>query len=228
MQIESYAFSESSLQSIVIPSSVEILGSSCFRECKSLLSISFESNSQLKRIESRAYCGCQLTIVIPSTVVFVAYNAHDNFFHPSLSDPDSCPMFDRWQCLRKSGIKVDFQRIRGVASYLPCFKDFVLDPSGFEEGSIIGRNKGVSTQIYRRRIDGALTVVKAISLSGSIERRQLETEMENLLNLRHPMIAPLIGCVLPVKTSGQREFKTVRLYATEGSLADVLSNSPAW
>jgi serine/threonine protein kinase len=52
--------------------------------------------------------------------------------------------------------------------------------------------------------------------------------MENLLNLRHPMIAPLIGCVFPVESSGQREFRTVRLYATEGSLADVLSNPPAW
>jgi hypothetical protein len=104
----------------------------------------------------------------------------------------------------------------------------VLNPSGFEEQSVIRRNKGVSSQIYRRRINGRLTVVKAISLSGSIEQRQLETEMENLLNLRHLMIALLIGCVLPVESSGQREFGTLRLYATEGSLADVLSNPPAW
>jgi hypothetical protein len=134
--------------------------------------------------------------------------------------------------LRKSGITVDFQRILGFASYLPCFKDFVLDPSGFEEGfeegSAIGRNKGVSTQIYLRWIGGAMTVVKTNSLSRSIERRQLETEIENLWNLRHPMIAPLTGCVLPVESSGQREFRTVRLYTTEGSLADVLSNPPAW
>jgi hypothetical protein len=85
----------------------------------------------------------------------------------------------------------------------------VLDPSGFEEKAVIGRNKGVSTQIYRRRIDGVLTVVKAISLSGSIERRQIETEMENLLNRRHPMIAPLIVCIFPVESSGQRKFRTV-------------------
>jgi hypothetical protein len=39
----------------------------------------------------------------------------------------------------------------------------------------------------------AVTVMKAISLSGSIQRRQIETEIENLLNLRHPMIASLIG-----------------------------------
>jgi hypothetical protein len=50
--------------------------------------------------------------------------------------------------------------------------------------------------------------------------------MENLLNLHHQIITPLIGCVLPVESSGRREFRTVRLYATEGSLADVLSNPP--
>jgi serine/threonine protein kinase len=137
-------------------------------------------------------------------------------------------MFDRWQCLRQSGITVDFQQILGFASSLPRFKDFVLDLSGFEEKSVIGRNDRVSSEISQRWIDGVMTVVKAISLSGSIERRQIETEMEKLLNLHHPMIAPLIGCVLPVEPSGQWEFRTVRLYATEGSLADVLSNLPAW
>jgi serine/threonine protein kinase len=115
-----------------------------------------------------------------------------------------------------------------LASAFPHFKDSGLDLSGFDERSVIGRNDRVSSQIYRRRIDGALTVVKAISLSGSIERRQIETEIDNLLNLHHPMIAPLIGCVFPVGSSGQRKFRTVRLYATKGSLADVLSNPPAW
>jgi hypothetical protein len=60
----------------VIPNTVEILGSSCFRECKSLSSILFESHSQLKRIESLSFCGCHLSIMIPSTAVFVAYDAH--------------------------------------------------------------------------------------------------------------------------------------------------------
>jgi hypothetical protein len=54
-RIESSAFSDSSLRSIVIPRSVEILCSSCFEECKSLSSILFESNSALKRIESHAF-----------------------------------------------------------------------------------------------------------------------------------------------------------------------------
>jgi hypothetical protein len=42
-RIESFAFSSSSLRSIVILCSTEILGPSCFRECRSLSSISFES-----------------------------------------------------------------------------------------------------------------------------------------------------------------------------------------
>jgi hypothetical protein len=85
----------------------------------------------------------------------------------------------------------------------------VLDLSEFEERSVIGRNDRVSSQIYQRRIDGALTVVKTISLPGFIERCQIETEIVNLFNLRHPMIAPLISCLFPLESSGRREFKTV-------------------
>jgi serine/threonine protein kinase len=128
----------------------------------------------------------------------------------------------------KSGITVDFQQILGFGSDFLRFKDFMLDPSGFEEELVIGRHKGVAIQIYQRRIDGRLAVVKATSLPGSIERRQIETEMETLLNLRRSMITPLLGCVLPIESSEQREFNTVRLYTTEGSLADGLSNPPAW
>jgi hypothetical protein len=107
MRIESDAFSESSLQSIVIPSNVEIIGSSCFRDCKSLSSISFEPNLRLKRFESRACCGCHLSLVIPSTAVFIASNVNPNLSQLSLSDPDSCPTFDRWGRLRNSGITVE-------------------------------------------------------------------------------------------------------------------------
>jgi hypothetical protein len=131
--------------------------------------------------------------------MFVAYDAHPDFFRLSLSDLDSCPMFDRWRRLRRLGIAVEFQRIRRFASGLSHLKDFVLDLSEFEKRSVIGRNDRVSSQIYRRRIDGSMTVVKTISLSGSIERCQIETEFENLLNLRHQMIGPLIGCVFPVE-----------------------------
>jgi hypothetical protein len=53
IRIESDAFSFSSLQSIEIPRNVEILGSSCFSDCNSLSSISFESNS-ISPLKSRS------------------------------------------------------------------------------------------------------------------------------------------------------------------------------
>jgi serine/threonine protein kinase len=49
-----------------------------------------------------------------------------------------------------------------------------------------------------------------------------------LLNLRHPLIAPLIGFVFPIESDGRWELKTARLHASGGSLADVLANPPAW
>jgi hypothetical protein len=72
IRIESSAFSFSSLQSIVIPRNVEILGSKRFSECKSLSSITFESNSHLTRIESEivSYSSLQ-SIVILRNVEFI-------------------------------------------------------------------------------------------------------------------------------------------------------------
>jgi hypothetical protein len=68
-RIESRAFYESSLQSILIPSNVEILGSNCFSSCYSFSSITFESNSHLTRIESEAFSFSSLqSILIPRNV----------------------------------------------------------------------------------------------------------------------------------------------------------------
>jgi hypothetical protein len=53
----------------VIPSSVELLGLSCFSGCQLLSSITFESNSRLARIESETFSYSSLrSIVIPSNV----------------------------------------------------------------------------------------------------------------------------------------------------------------
>jgi serine/threonine protein kinase len=79
-----------------------------------------------------------------------------------------------------------------------------------------------------RKPSGKSIALWFLHLVRIIERRYIETEMENLLNLRHPMIAPLIGCVFPVKSNRQQNFKIMRLYATDDSLADVLSDPPAW
>jgi uncharacterized protein YuzB (UPF0349 family) len=71
-RIESEAFYESSLESILIPRNVEILGSGCFSYCKSFSSIRFESNSHLTRIESAVFYESTLqSIVIPRNVQFI-------------------------------------------------------------------------------------------------------------------------------------------------------------
>jgi serine/threonine protein kinase len=140
-------------------------------------------------------------------------------------------MFDRWRHLRESGIIVDFHRILRSDPSFRCFKDAVVDFSGFEEGSVIGqhdRRDRRLTQLHRRLIDGVFTVVKTLSIQLSIEICQVETEMENQMNLRHPMIAPLIGCGFRQESSGLLELKTVRLYASDDSLAGVLLNRPDW
>jgi hypothetical protein len=64
-----------SSSTLTIPSDIAILGSSCFSNCKSLSSISFEPDSRLKRIETRAFQGRCVSIVVPSTILLIAYDA---------------------------------------------------------------------------------------------------------------------------------------------------------
>jgi serine/threonine protein kinase len=77
-------------------------------------------------------------------------------------------------------------------------------------------------------VDGALASVKSVSLPALIARCEIAMEIDNLLNLRHPLIAPLIGFVSPVGSGRRRELKIARLRASGGSLADIVANSPAW
>jgi hypothetical protein len=93
-QIESYAFYGSSLQSILIPSNVEILGSDCFASCGSLSSITFESNSHLTRIESSAFsCSSLQSIVIPRNVQFIDSSAFDYVTLSSISIESGSEIF---------------------------------------------------------------------------------------------------------------------------------------
>jgi hypothetical protein len=58
-RIEKGAFSAcSSLQSITIPGSVQIVEQFCFSDCASLSSISFDPGSRLQRIEVEAFSNC--------------------------------------------------------------------------------------------------------------------------------------------------------------------------
>jgi hypothetical protein len=58
------------LQSICIPSSVQVLCCRCFAQCRALSSVTFEQNSRLTRIENRTFCDCKAlkSICIPESI----------------------------------------------------------------------------------------------------------------------------------------------------------------
>jgi hypothetical protein len=178
---------------IRIPSSVEILGPSCFAWCSSLSSISFESPSRLARVESRAFADSDVRVVLPSTFVFLAHDAHSNLFQLSPSDPVFRSVFDRWQSVRESGMAVDFRPILKLRPDHPYFKESVFDNTELEEESVLLEVDRSSSRLYRMRRDGSLIVVKSISFSDLISERQTESEIANLVSLRHPLITSPIG-----------------------------------
>jgi hypothetical protein len=73
-RIKSFTFYNcSSLSSICIPSTIEMISSSAFSDCKSLATVTFESSSQLSRLGYRAFAFCTSlsSISIPSSVTTI-------------------------------------------------------------------------------------------------------------------------------------------------------------
>jgi hypothetical protein len=222
-RIESEAFSSSSLQSILIPSSVEILGSKCFSKCKSLSSITFESNSRLTRIESKAFSESSLQfIVIPSTILFIASDAFDSVSRIRLIDGYSCPEFDRWLQLKRSGIGIDFRRLHRMGLDVGCLGNYIVNVSVFEERSIIRESDEVPNEIYHRTEDEFLIFVESKPDSEKVS----ESGIEKLINLRHPCISAPIGFIIPIESDSLRELKIVRMYLEVFSLSKVISVNP--
>jgi hypothetical protein len=68
-RLESRAFSDTALQSIHLPGSLEVICECCFSSCKSLASITFDSISRLQQIENSAFAWTALTaLAIPGCV----------------------------------------------------------------------------------------------------------------------------------------------------------------
>jgi hypothetical protein len=156
---------------MLLPRNVEIIGWECFSNCKSLSSIIFESNSHLTRIESGAFSSSSLqSIVIPSTILFIASGAVDHVLQIGFIDGGSCPEFDRWLQLKRSGIRIDFRRIHRVGFDVPCLGDYIVNLSGFEEKSMIWDSDEVPDQIYHRIEDESLFFMKAMPLSENVKR----------------------------------------------------------
>jgi serine/threonine protein kinase len=107
-------------------------------------------------------------------------------------------------------IRVDFRRI--ARSHV-ALSNGTVNLATFEEGLVR---------------DGALIVVKSIPLSEFIEDSEIENEIENVLNLRHPLIVTPFRFLSPAESALCGELKSARLYAVGGSLTDVLLTQPSW
>jgi serine/threonine protein kinase len=161
-------------------------------------------------------------------VCFVGSDVADDLFQISLSDGDCCPEFDRWLKVRENGIRVDFRRIVRNDSFHGDLRESIFDLTVYQAGSVIFGSDGSSSQIYHRVSDGLMIVVKSVHLRSLPEICQINREIENLSNLRHPLIASPLGFIYRPGPGRLCEFTTTRLYASGGSLADIFSTAPVW
>jgi hypothetical protein len=204
-RIESTAFSYSSLQSIVIPRNVEILGSACFSNCQSLSSISFESNSPLTRIESKAFDSLKIVIVIPSAVLFVAFDVIHNAFEISIADWNLYREFHCWQQLIKSGLTVDFRGILKIRSEFADLIDYLIDISSFETRSMDDDFEVMFKAKYERCEDDSSLVVKSVHKFKLNE--SLMIQIENFLNSCHLCILSSLGFMIGRDSTMSEELK---------------------
>jgi serine/threonine protein kinase len=231
-RIESSAFSSSSLQSIVIPRNVEILCSSCFSSCHSLSSITFESDSRLKRIDAHAFEQTALrSVVIPPTVCSITCDAFPGDCQISVLSCNLCPELEQWCSGRDRDSTIDFRRIMRLGSGVPCLSECLLDLSVFERSQSVGVANQGQCELYRRLSDGFEIVVKLIvrfddkNSSESENRLEIRNAIEKLMNLRYPCVAAPLGFII---SSNWTELKIARAYARIGSLEEVLQTSPLW
>jgi serine/threonine protein kinase len=166
--------------------------------------------------------------LIPSTILFIAFNAVDIGLQIRLIDGDSCPEFHRWLQLRRSGILVDFRRIQRESLAVPYLGDYNVNLSAFEEKLIISGSNEVPNQMYHRIEDEFLVFLKSVPLSENVEESQIGKEIEKLINFRHPCVTPPIGFVFPTESGSQQELKMIRLYLEGCSLLEVVSVNPIW
>jgi hypothetical protein len=182
----------------------------------------------LKRIESQAFDLPDVEIVISSRIQFVASDAIPHPFQITPEDCHSCPEFTHWQQLRVKGISIDLRRILKFGSHLADLRAYLIDLWRFEEESNESGCNRVINEKYRRLDDGCLIVVKSMSLSDSVNNKEIEKEVEKKVNLCHHCIAGPIGVIFPIESSGLRELKIGKLSIEGCSLAEVVLVDLMW
>jgi hypothetical protein len=116
----------------------------------------------LTRIESEAFYQSSLqSILILSTILFIASDAVDIASQICRVVGDSCPEFDQWLQLKSSGIAIDFRQIQRVGFDIAYLGDSNVNLSVFEERSIIRESNEVRNEIDHRIEDEILVVMKS-------------------------------------------------------------------
>jgi hypothetical protein len=110
-QIGDRAFDKASIISITIPRHVQILCSLCFSHCESLSSISFETDSELTRIEAGAFAGTNFDcVIVPRSTSFIAGNAFPCYCDVTLAGADSDAVLRQGNLRHRSGWSDMFER----------------------------------------------------------------------------------------------------------------------
>jgi hypothetical protein len=140
----------------VIPRDIEILCSECFLDYHLLSSISFASQSRLKRIAC-GVCNRSFTVsvTLPPAISFIDSGAFSTNCEIYVSECDSCVELARWSATHfhsDSHSAVDFRRTLCIGSELPIFADSLVDLLQFEAVRALGvceQGDGLS-HLYRR------------------------------------------------------------------------------
>ena len=114
--IRNGCFAESRIQAIEVPAQILHIGAKAFKNCQSLVSVSFECDSRLLSIDSEAFCGTSIsTIVLPDSVEVIGSGA--------------------FRCTRVSSVSLPLELVKlGDNVFAECTNLKSLD---FSEGAVI-------------------------------------------------------------------------------------------
>jgi hypothetical protein len=125
-QIKFQALGGTLIESILIPSNLEILDSFCFFGCHSLKSITFESSSKLKQIERQAFGGTLIeSILIPSNLEILDSDCFFGCHSLKLITFESSSKLKRIKSNAFSGTSIESMMILSNVEILDsdCFSD---------------------------------------------------------------------------------------------------------
>jgi hypothetical protein len=90
----------SSLQSICIPSSIQIIGDFCFSECEAMSDLTFESGCQVSILGDSACSACSRlqAVCIPSSIETICSSCFEGCSHLSIVLEPGCKLSDELVC----------------------------------------------------------------------------------------------------------------------------------